>query len=160
MQKITPFLWFKDNAEEAVNFYVSIFKNAKITSIQRYGDQGPPGMKGKLMTATFELEGVPFMVLNGGPANALTPAFSLYVDCKTQAEVDALWKKLTENGGREDRCGWLVDRFGLSWQIIPDVLTQLLTDKNPKKAAAATNAMLKMNKIDIAKLRAAYDAAA
>ena len=158
MQKITPFLWFNDNAEEAINTYVSIFKNSKIVSVQRSGDHGP-GPKGSLMSATFQLEGVQFMALNGGTHYQLTPAFSIYVDCKSQEEVDTLWTKLLAGGGREEMCGWLRDRFGVSWQIIPDVLIQLMNDKNPKKAGAVVNAMLKMQKIDIAGLREAYAAA-
>ena len=122
--KITPFLWFDSNAEEAMNFYVSIFKNSKILNVMRYGDAGP-GPKGTVMAATFQLEGQEFQALNGGPQYRFTPAISLFVNCETQQEVDTLWSKLLE-GGREDQCGWLTDRFGLSWQIIPSILGKLL----------------------------------
>lgn len=147
MQKITPFLWFDDNLEEAVNFYVSIFRNSKVQSMTRQG--------GKVFAATFQLEGQDFMALNGGPQFKFTEAISLFVDCKTQAEVDTLWAKLTAGGGEESRCGWLKDKFGLSWQIVPSVLGQLLSDPDPAKANRAMQAMLKMNKLDIAKLEAA-----
>jgi predicted 3-demethylubiquinone-9 3-methyltransferase (glyoxalase superfamily) len=150
MQKITPFLWFNDNAEEAMNFYVSIFKNSKVGSVSRYGEAGP-GPKGSVMSATFSLEGQEFMALNGGPHYKFTPAISLYVNCETQAEVDELWEKLSA-GGRKDRCGWLQDKFGLSWQIIPSALPRLLGDKDPAKAQRAMQAMLQMDKIDIKKL--------
>jgi predicted 3-demethylubiquinone-9 3-methyltransferase (glyoxalase superfamily) len=150
MQKITPFLWFNDNAEEAMNFYVSIFKNSKVGSVSRYGEGGP-GPKGSVMSATFSLEGQEFMALNGGPHYKFTPAISLYVNCETQAEVDELWEKLSA-GGRKDRCGWLQDKFGLSWQIIPSALPRLLGDKDPAKAQRALQAMLQMDKIDIKKL--------
>jgi predicted 3-demethylubiquinone-9 3-methyltransferase (glyoxalase superfamily) len=150
MQKITPFLWFNDNAEEAINFYVSIFKNSKVGSVSRYGEAGP-GPKGSVMSATFSLEGQEFMALNGGPHYKFTPAISLYVNCETQAEVDELWEKLSA-GGRKDRCGWLQDKFGLSWQIIPSALPRLLGDKDPAKAQRAMQAMLQMDKIDIKKL--------
>lgn len=155
MQKIRPFLWFNDNAEEAVNFYVATFKNSKVLSMNRYGDAGP-GPKGSVMAATFVLEGQEFLALNGGPKYKFTPAISLFVNCETQAEVDDLWAKLTA-GGREDACGWLTDKFGLSWQIIPSALMRLMGDKDPKKAAKVMQAMLKMVKIDIAALQKAYD---
>ncbi|HEV8499031.1 MAG TPA: VOC family protein, partial [Gemmatimonadaceae bacterium] len=124
MQKITPFLWFNNNAEEAMNFYVSIFKNSKVGTVSRYGDAGP-GPKGTVMSATFQLEGQEFMALNGGPLFSFTPAISLFVNCETQEEVDELWEKLSA-GGKKDRCGWLQDKFGLSWQIIPSALRRLL----------------------------------
>jgi predicted 3-demethylubiquinone-9 3-methyltransferase (glyoxalase superfamily) len=155
MQKITPFLWFNDQAEEAMNFYVSIFKNAKIGSITRYGDAGP-GPKGSVMAATFQLEGQDFFALNGGPQFQFTPAISFFVNCETQEEVDELWEKLSA-GGRKDRCGWLQDKYGLSWQIIPSVLNTMLRDKNPAKAYKVMQAMLQMDKIDIARLKQAYD---
>lgn len=155
MQKITPFLWFNDRAEEAMNFYVSIFKNSKIGSITRYGDAGP-GPKGSVMAATFQLEGQEFFALNGGPQFQFTPAISFFVNCETQEEVDELWGKLSA-GGRKDRCGWLQDKFGLSWQIIPSVLNTMLRDKNPAKANKVMQAMLQMDKIDIARLKQAYD---
>ena len=153
MQKITPFLWFDGNAEEAANFYISIFKNSKMGKITRYGDAGP-GPKGSAMSVTFQLEGQEFFALNGGPHFKFTPAISFFVDCKTQEEVDDLWEKLSA-GGRTDRCGWLQDKFGLSWQIIPTVLGQLLGDKDPQRAKRAMQAMLQMTKIDIEKLQQA-----
>lgn len=153
MQKITPFLWFDNNLEEAINFYTSIFKNSKIKYMTRYSDAGP-GPKGSVMSASFELEGQQFMALNGGPVYKLTPAISLYVNCETQQEIDELWDKLSA-GGKKDRCGWLVDKFGLSWQIIPPVLGELLGSKDAGKAKRAMEAMLKMDKIDIKKLQEA-----
>jgi predicted 3-demethylubiquinone-9 3-methyltransferase (glyoxalase superfamily) len=153
MQKITPFLWYDGNAEEAVNFYISIFKNSKIGKISRYGDAGP-GPKGSVMSMTFQIEGQEFFALNGGPQFKFTPAISFFVNCETQQEVDDLWEKLSA-GGRTDRCGWLQDKFGLSWQIIPTVLGQLLGDKDPQRAKRAMQAMLQMTKIDINKLQQA-----
>jgi predicted 3-demethylubiquinone-9 3-methyltransferase (glyoxalase superfamily) len=155
MPKITPFLWFNDQAEEAMNFYTAIFKNSKITSVSRYGEGGP-GPQGSVMTATFELDGQEFMALNGGPLFTFTEAISFFVNCETQAEVDELWEKLTE-GGEESQCGWLKDKFGLSWQIVPSVLGELLNDPDAEKAGRVMNAMLQMKKIDIAGLRAAYE---
>jgi predicted 3-demethylubiquinone-9 3-methyltransferase (glyoxalase superfamily) len=157
MQKITPFLWFDSNAEEAMNFYLSIFKNSKILKVARYGDAGP-GPKGTVMVATFQLEGQEFQALNGGPHYKFTPAISLFVNCERQQEVDELWKKLSE-GGREDQCGWLQDKFGLSWQIIPTLLPNLLSDKDPKKSQNVMKAMLQMKKIDSKTLQQAYDQA-
>ena len=153
MQKITPFLWFEGNAEEAANFYISIFKNSKMGKISRYGDAGP-GPKGSAMSVTFQIEGQEFFALNGGPQFKFTPAISFFVNCETQQEVDDLWEKLSA-GGRTDRCGWLQDKFGLSWQIIPTVLGQLLGDKDPQRAKRAMQAMLQMTKIDINKLQQA-----
>ncbi len=153
MQKITPFLWFDGNAEEAANFYISIFKNSKMGKISRYGDAGP-GPKGSAMSVTFQIEGQEFFALNGGPQFKFTPAISFFVNCETQQEVDDLWEKLSA-GGRTDRCGWLQDKFGLSWQIIPTVLGQLLGDKDPQRAKRAMQAMLQMTKIDIKKLQQA-----
>ena len=155
MQKITPFLWFNDQAEEAMNFYTAIFKNSKIGSVSRYGEGGP-GQPGSVMTATFELDGQQFMALNGGPLFTFTEAISFFVSCETQADVDELWEKLTE-GGEESQCGWLKDKFGLSWQIVPPVLGELLNDPDAEKAGRVMNAMLQMKKIDIAGLRAAYE---
>src|SRR5512137_313728 len=132
MQKITPFLWFNDQAEEAMNFYTAIFKNSKISSVSRYGEGGP-GPQGSVMTATFELDGQEFMALNGGPLFTFTEAISFFVNCETQAEVDELWEKLTE-GGEESQCGWLKDKYGLSWQIVPSVLGDLLNDPDAEKA--------------------------
>ena len=157
MQKITPFLWFDDKAEEAMNFYVSIFKNSKVVSITRYGEGGP-GPMGTVMTVKFQLEGQDFFALNGGPLFAFTEAISFFVNCETQQEVDELWEKLCA-GGKPDRCGWLKDKYGLSWQIIPIVLTEMLQDKNPAKAKSVMKAMLQMDKIDIKKLKQAYDQA-
>ena len=154
MQKITPFLWFDDKAEEAVNFYTFVFKNSKIGSVSRYGEGGPRP-KGTVMSATFQLEGQEFMALNGGPLFSFTPAISLFVNCETQQEVDELWEKLSK-GGKKERCGWLKDKYGLSWQIIPSVLGELLQDKDPVKSKNVMEAMLKMDKIDIAILKQAY----
>ncbi len=155
MQKITPFLWFDGNAEDAMNFYVSIFKNSKVVSVTRYGDAGP-GPKGSVMSATFQLEGQQFYALNGGPQFSFTPAISMFVSCETQKEVDKLWEKLSE-GGRKDRCGWLQDKYGLSWQIIPTALGKMLQDKDRRKADRVMQAMLQMDKIDIKRLKQAYD---
>ena len=147
-QKITPFLWFDNNAEEAMQFYTSIFKDSGIKNVHRVGDQ--------VLMGTFELNGQQFMVLNGGPRYKFTEAVSLFVKCDTQEEVDEYWDKLVE-GGQEQPCGWLKDRFGLSWQIIPNALGELLGDKDPARAKRVMDAMLKMKKIEVAKLRAAYD---
>ena len=155
MQKITPFLWFDNQAEEAMNFYVSIFKNSKVVSVSRYGEAGP-GPAGSVMTATFVLDGQEFTALNGGPHFKFTEAISFYVNCRDQQEVDDLWNKLLE-GGEESQCGWLKDKFGLSWQIVPAVLGELMGDKDAEKAARVTKAMLQMKKIDIAALKRAYD---
>jgi predicted 3-demethylubiquinone-9 3-methyltransferase (glyoxalase superfamily) len=155
MQKITPFLWFDGKAEEAMNFYVSIFKNSKIVSVTRYGEAGP-GPKGTVMSATFQLDGQQFIALNGGPMFTFSPAISFFVNCETQEEVDELWEKLSE-GGEKQRCGWLKDKYGLSWQVIPSVLGELLQDKNPEKSKRVMNAMLQMNKIDIKSLKQAYE---
>ncbi|PYX85790.1 MAG: hypothetical protein DMG68_17160 [Acidobacteria bacterium] len=157
MQKITPFLWFDGQAEEAMNFYTSIFKNSKPGRVTRYGE-GAPGPAGAVMTATFQLEGQEFMALNGGPLFKFTEAISFFVNCETQEEVDEFWEKLSA-GGQKSRCGWLKDKFGVSWQIIPKALGQLMGDKNPKKAKAVMTAMLQMDKIDISRLQQAYDAA-
>lgn len=157
MQRITPFLWFDDQAEEAMNFYVSIFKNSKVGRVTRYGEAGP-GPKGSVMSATFQLEGQEFMALNGGPHFSFTPAISFFVNCETQEEVDELWKKLSA-GGKTERCGWLKDKYGLSWQIIPNALGRLMGDNNAAKAQSVMKAMLEMDKIDIARLQQAYDQA-
>jgi predicted 3-demethylubiquinone-9 3-methyltransferase (glyoxalase superfamily) len=156
MQKITPFLWFDNQAEEAANFYVSIFKNSKILNVARYGDSGP-GPKGAVMMVTFQLEGQQFMALNGGPTYHFTEAISLFVNCETQQEVDDLWNKLTADGGKEIQCGWLKDKYGLAWQIIPAVLMKLMSDPDRVKADRVFQAMLRMTKIDIRKLQEAYD---
>ena len=155
MQKITPFLWFDDKAEEAMNFYTSIFKNSKIGRVSRYGEAGP-GPKGTVMTATFQLDGQAFMALNGGPQFKFTEAVSFFVNCETQEEVDELWEKLSQ-GGEKSRCGWLKDKYGLSWQIIPSALGQMLQDKDAEKSMRVMNAMLQMDKIDIKTLKQAYE---
>ena len=154
MQKITPFLWFDGKAEEAMNFYSSIFKNSKIGRITRYGDAGP-GPKGAVMSGTFQLDGQEFMALNGGPQFKFTEAISFFVNCETQEEVDELWEKLSD-GGQKSRCGWLKDKYGLSWQIIPSALGKMLGDKNPEKSQRVMKAMLQMDKIDIKGLEQAY----
>lgn len=154
MQKITPYLWFEDQAEEAVNFYTSIFKNSKVLNVSRYGEAGP-GPAGSVMTATFELDGQEFMALNGGPQYKFTEAISFLVNCRTQKEVDELWEKLSD-GGEEGPCGWLKDKFGVSWQIIPTALGEMLSDPNPSKAQRVMEAMLKMKKIEIPVLQQAY----
>jgi len=156
MQKITTFLWYDTQAEEAANFYVSIFKNSRIGNVGRYGEGGP-GPKGSVMSVTFQLEGQEFFALNGGPAFKFTPAISLFVNCETQEEVDELWAKLSA-GGRQDRCGWLQDKYGLSWQIIPKVLGELLHHPDPQIAKRVMNAMLQMSQIDIQKLKDAANA--
>jgi len=150
MQKITPFLWFDGNAEEAMKFYVSIFKGSKVLGVSRVG-----GPKGKVMTARFRLHGQEFIALNGGPQFKFTEAVSFLVDCKTQRGVDRLWKRLSK-GGAPSQCGWLKDKFGLWWQIVPSVLPRLLRDKDPERAGRVMQAMMKMGKIDIAALKRAY----
>ena len=154
MQKITPFLWFDNQAEEAMNFYVSIFKNSKVGRVTRYGEAGP-GPKGTVMSATFQLEGQDFFALNGGPLFSFTPAISFFVNCETQQEVDDLWEKLSA-GGKKERCGWLKDKYGLSWQIIPTALGEMLGDKDPQKAGRVMQAMMQMGKIEIEGLQRAY----
>ncbi len=155
MQKITPFLWFNGNIEEAINFYTSVFKNTKVHNVHRIGGNSADN-KTKIMTATFEIEGQQFMALDGGPHYSFTPAISFFVNCKDQAEVDELWTKLTD-GGEESRCGWLVDKFGLSWQIIPEALGRLMGDPDRARANRVMQAMMQMDKIDVAKLQEAYD---
>jgi predicted 3-demethylubiquinone-9 3-methyltransferase (glyoxalase superfamily) len=147
MKKITPFLWFDGKAEEAMNFYVSLFKNSKVVSITRYGEAGP-GPKGSVMTVAFQLNGQDFTALNGGPQFTFSPAISFVVNCETQQEVDELWEKLSE-GGEKQVCGWLKDKYGLSWQVVPAVLIEMLQDKDPQKAERVMKAMLQMSKIDI-----------
>lgn len=154
MQKITPFLWFDNNAEEALNLYTSIFPNSKTVAITRYGPAGP-GPEGSVMTASFELEGQEFIALNGGPHFKFTEAISFVVHCDTQEEVDRYWNKLLA-GGQESQCGWLKDKFGLSWQIVPRQLTRLIQDKDARKAQNVMQAMMKMRKIIIADLEEAY----
>ena len=153
MPKITPFLWFNDKAEEAANYYVSIFPNSKILSMSRYGDAGP-GPKGSVMTVAFQLDGEQFTALNGGPNYAFNPAVSFVVNCETQEEVDRYWDKLTA-GGKPIQCGWLVDKYGLSWQIVPKALLRLLGEKDPARSQRVMKAMMQMIKLDIAGLEAA-----
>ena len=155
MQKITPYLWFNDQAEEAMNFYTSIFRNSRIVSMTRYNPEGP-GSPGSVMMGAFQLEGQEFFALNGGPQFTFSPAISFFVNCETQEEVDELWEKLSA-GGQTEMCGWLRDKYGLSWQIIPSVLGELMQDPDPVKAGRVMQAMLQMNKIDIAGLRRAYE---
>jgi predicted 3-demethylubiquinone-9 3-methyltransferase (glyoxalase superfamily) len=157
MLKITPFIMYNDQLDAALKFYTSIFRNSKIVNVSRYGDEGP-GPKGTAMSAEFVLEGQTIMAFNGGPHFTFSDGISLFVNCETQAEVDELWEKLSE-GGEKGPCGWLKDKFGLSWQIVPNVLGQLLGDKDAKKAQAVMQAMLKMSKLDIAALRQAYERA-
>ena len=152
MQKITPFLWFDGKAEDAANFYVGIFRNSRVLTVNRQGKDGPA------FSVTFNLDGQDFFALNGGPMFQFTPAISFFITCETQAEVDELWGKLTE-GGAEEPCGWLKDRFGMSWQVVPSLLPRLIGDKDPKKSQAAMAAMMKMKKIDMAALQRAYDEA-
>jgi predicted 3-demethylubiquinone-9 3-methyltransferase (glyoxalase superfamily) len=154
MQKITPFLWFEGKAEEAMRFYVSIFKNSKVGAITRYGDAGP-GPKGTVMVVTFQLDGQEFIALNGGPQFTFSPAISFVVNCETQEEVDAFWEKLSE-GGEKLQCGWLRDKYGLSWQIVPTVLGEMMQDKDAEKSQRVMKAMLQMNKLDIERLKQAY----
>lgn len=159
-QKITPFLWFDNRAEQAANFYVSIFKDAKILSVQRYGAEGAGASgrpQGSVMTVSFQLDGQQFVALNGGPVYKITPAISFVVNCETQAEIDEMWKKLTA-GGEEVQCGWLTDKFGVSWQVVPTQLEKLLGASDPAKAGRVMQAMLQMKKIDIAGLQRACDA--
>lgn len=156
MQKISPCLWFDGKAEEAMNFYMSVFKNAKIVNVMRYGEAGP-GPKGSVLAVTFELEGQEFIALNGGPQFQFTPAISMFVKCQTQAEVDDYWEKLLAGGGKTQQCGWLTDRYGVSWQIVPTVLGDMLQDKDAAKSQRAMQAMMKMVKLDIAALKKAFE---
>jgi predicted 3-demethylubiquinone-9 3-methyltransferase (glyoxalase superfamily) len=155
MQKITPFLWFDNQAEEAVDLYVSIFKNSRIDSITRYGPGGP-GPEGSVMTIAFQLDGQDFVALNGGPVFTFTPAISFYVSCRSQEEVDDLWEKLS-TGGAEEQCGWLKDRFGVSWQVVPKQIGDYLGGPDPEGAARANAAMLQMQRLDVEALRLAYE---
>jgi predicted 3-demethylubiquinone-9 3-methyltransferase (glyoxalase superfamily) len=155
-QLITPFLWFDNNAEEAVNFYTSIFKDSKILKTSRYGDAGP-GPKGSVMVIDFQINGHEFIALNGGPLFKFTEAISFVINCQTQKEVDDYWEKLLAGGGKESQCGWLKDKFGLSWQVTPTILSELMSDKDPAKANRVMQAMLKMVKIDIEELKKAYE---
>jgi predicted 3-demethylubiquinone-9 3-methyltransferase (glyoxalase superfamily) len=154
MQKITPFLWFDGKAEEAMNFYVSVFKNSKIVSINRNDEEGPG--TGAVTSGTFQLEGLEFIALNGGPHFTFSPAISFFVRCETQSEVDELWETLSK-GGEQGRCGWLKDKFGVSWQVIPKILGEMLDDPDSARSDRVFKAMLEMDKIEIAGLRQAYD---
>lgn len=159
MQKITPFLWFDDKAEEAANFYVSLFKNSKVGGITRYGDEGAAVAgrpKGTVMTVELILEGQEFVALNGGPHFKFTEATSFVVNCDTQEEVDKFWEKLSE-GGEKSQCGWLKDKYGLSWQVVPTVLNEMFQDKDPKKSERVMKAMIQMRKLDIQTLKQAYE---
>ncbi len=153
-QKITTFLWFDNNAQEAMQFYTSIFKDSKILGVSRYGEAGP-GPEGTVMSGSFELEGQQFLALNGGPRFKFTEAISLLISCETQEEIDYFWQQLSA-GGQPQQCGWLKDKFGLSWQVVPSVLGQLMQDKDPQKSKRVMAAMLEMVKLDIARLQAAY----
>jgi predicted 3-demethylubiquinone-9 3-methyltransferase (glyoxalase superfamily) len=155
MQKISPFLWFDDQAEEAVAFYMSLFDGSRITTTLRYPENSTIGTPGSVMSLAFELAGQEFMALNGGPEFRFTPAISMYVHCEDQAEIDRLWDALLD-GGEPQQCGWITDRFGVTWQIVPDVLEELLTDEDQSKVQRVTEAFLKMEKFDIAELEAAY----
>jgi predicted 3-demethylubiquinone-9 3-methyltransferase (glyoxalase superfamily) len=158
MQKITPFLWFDDNAEEAAKFYTSIFRNSRIVNVARYGEAGSKSSgrpKGSVMTVAFELEGQPFVALNGGPAFSFTPAISLFVNCETQKEIDELWEKLTD-GGEEVECGWLKDKYGMSWQIVPSGIVEMISDRDPARSDRVMQAVVKMKKLDMAELKKAY----
>jgi len=154
MQRITPFLWFDTQAEQAAKFYTSIFKNSRILKVARYGEAGP-GPKGSVMTAMFQLDGQEFIALNGGPNFKFTEAISLVVNCKTQEEIDEFWERLSVSG-QEVQCGWLKDKYGLSWQIVPTILGEMLSDPDPAKSQRVMEAMLQMKKIDIASLKKAY----
>ncbi len=156
MQRITPFLWFDDQAEEAMDFYTSVFEDSEVIGVSRYGEAGP-GEPGTVMIATFELEGQRFTALNGGPRFKFTEAISFEVDCETQEEVDYLWESLTAGGGEESMCGWLRDKYGLSWQVVPRVLGELMGDDDREKVKRVTEAMLSMRKIEIAELQRAYE---
>ena len=157
MQKISPFLWFDNNAEEAINFYLTVFKKSRTIRVAR-NPPGAPGPEGALLVATIQLEGLEITLMNGGPGHPLTDAFSLTINCATQEEVDYYWSRLLEGGGKEIACGWLNDRFGLSWQVTPIILTELLSDQDSAKAGRVMQAMMKMIKLDIAALKAAANA--
>ena len=154
-QKISPFLWFENKAEEAANFYTSIFKNSKILGLTRYGE-GAPGPKGSVMTVSFQLDGHNFVALNGGPHFKFTEAISFVVNCETQQEVDEYWGKLSK-GGQEVQCGWLKDKYGLSWQIVPTILNELMQDKDPARSQRVMQALMQMKKLDIESLKKAYE---
>jgi predicted 3-demethylubiquinone-9 3-methyltransferase (glyoxalase superfamily) len=156
MQKISPFLWFDGKAEEAANFYVAIFKNSKIANVMHYGEAGP-GPKGSVMGVTFQLDGQEFMAINGGPQFTFSPAISFFVKCETQAEIDRFWDKLLAGGGKTQQCGWLTDKYGVTWQIVPTILGELLQSKDAEKSQRAMRAMMQMVKLDIAALKKAFE---
>ncbi len=156
MQKITPFLWFNDQAEEAVNFYLSVFKNAKLTAMTHYGEEGP-GPQGSVMTVAFTLDGNEFVALNGGPQFKFTEAISFVVNCETQAEIDYYWEKLSTDGGQEIECGWLKDKYGLCWQIVPTVLWEMMQDKDTARSQRVMRALMQMKKLEIGALQRAYN---
>ena len=153
--KITPFLWFNDNAEEAANFYTSVFANSRILGVTRYGDTGP-GPRGSVMTVKFEIDGQELVALNGGPLFRFTEAISFVVNCDDQQEIDLFWEKLSA-GGEKSRCGWLKDKFGLSWQVVPTQLTEMTSGDNPERADRVMRALLQMDKLDLSRLQAAYE---
>ncbi len=157
MQKITPFLWFDGKAEEAARFYVSIFRNSKIVGVSRYGEQGP-GPKGSVMVVTFELDGQEFCALNGGPQFTFSPAVSFVVNCRTQQEVDVMWEKLSQDGEKQ-RCGWVKDKYGVSWQIVPSALPKMLQGADAEKSNRVINAIMQMDKLDVEGLKQAYEQA-
>src|SRR5262245_26710718 len=154
-QKITTYLWFNGNAEQAVELYTSIFPSSRVTSVARWGEGGP-GAQGTVMNIAFELEGQPFIALNGGPQFPFTPAISLFISCESQVEVDAYWSKFLVAGGKPTACGWLEDKFGLSWQIVPTALVELMSDPDPKRSGRVTQALMGMQKIDVAALQRAH----
>ncbi len=156
MQKITPFLWFNDQAEEAVNFYLSVFKNAKLLAMTRYGEEGP-GPQGSVMTVAFALDGNEFVALNGGPLFKFTEAISFVVNCETQEEIDYYWEKLPADGGQEIECGWLKDKYGLCWQIVPTVLWEMMQDKDTARSQRVMRALMQMKKLEIGALQRAYN---
>ncbi len=155
-QKITPFFWYDNQAEEAMNFYVSIFKNSRVLGVTRYGKSGP-GPEGSVLTAAFELEGQKFTALNGGPRFKFNESVSFVVNCETQEEIDYFWEKLSSDGGQESQCGWLKDKFGLSWQVVPTILPELISSKDPKKSERVMQAIMQMKKLDLAKLKQAAE---
>ena len=157
MQRITPFLWFDDQAEAAANFYVSVFKNSKITGTSHYTGEEPSGQKGSVMTVSFELDGQEFVALNGGPRFKFTEAVSFVVNCETQEEIDYYWERLTADGGEEVQCGWLADKFGLSWQVVPTKIREWMEDKDPARTQRVMHAVMQMKKLDMAAMQRAYD---
>ena len=157
MQRITPFLWFDDQAEAAANFYVSVFKNSKITGTSHYTGEEPSGQKGSVMTVSFELDGQEFVALNGGPRFKFTEAVSFVVNCETQEEIDYYWESLTADGGEEVQCGWLADKFGLSWQVVPAKIREWMEDKDPARTQRVMHAVMQMKKLDMAAMQRAYD---